>query len=67
MSNHEDVRKVADAKVCSILLEDYEIEEAEENGNWIITYTPKGRIRGGGFKVTISKSKMEVINVVRLQ
>lgn len=67
MSPREEARKTADQKAGAILLEDYTVSVTEEPENWIFVYTPKGRVRGGGFKLTVSKKRSEVSHVLRFQ
>jgi hypothetical protein len=49
------------------LLEEYEVEVADETERWIVTYIPRARVRGGGFQLSISKATGEIAGVVRFQ
>lgn len=64
MVAQEHAKQIADARACSILLQDYAVKTEEKETTWVFTYTPKFRIRGGGFRITVSKSHGAVVDVL---
>jgi hypothetical protein len=67
MGSSQEARQTANAKVSALLLEEYEVQVVDQAEQWVFTYSPKARVRGGGFKVTVSKRRNEVTDVVRFQ
>lgn len=65
--DRKEAEKIANLKACAILLDDYEVEAKEKGDSWVVTYVPKGRVRGGGFELTVSKQTREVTHVLRFQ
>jgi hypothetical protein len=67
MVDRLQAQQIAGEKAGALLLEEYEVELADEANRWVITYVPKARVRGGGFQLFISKDTGEVSQVVRFQ
>lgn len=63
----EEARDIADKKAASILLDDFRVVVTEKPQEWDFTYGPKARVRGGGFRITISKVSKQVTNVEHFQ
>lgn len=63
----EEARDTADKKAASILLQDYQVVVSEKPQEWEFTYGPKARVRGGGFRITISKVSNQVTKIEHFQ
>ena len=50
-----------------VLLETYNVNEIDKDTVWLFQYTPKARVRGGGFEITIAKKTGEVVKVEHYQ
>lgn len=66
MSDKEALKK-SDTRAATLLLETYNVKEIDKDTAWLFQYTPKARVRGGGFEVTISKKTGEVVKVEHYQ
>ena len=67
MVDRQQAQQIAGLKASALLLEEYEVEVADEPERWVITYIPRARVRGGGFQLFASKATGEVSRVVRFQ
>jgi hypothetical protein len=67
MVDRQQAQQIAGSTAGALLLEEYEIEVADEPERWVITYVPRTRVRGGGFQLFVSKDTGEVSRVVRFQ
>ncbi len=45
----------------------YNVNEIDKDTVWLFQYTPKARVRGGGFEITIAKKTGEVVKVEHYQ
>ena len=66
MSDKEALRQ-SDTRAAKLLLETYDVTEIDKDTTWLFQYTPKARLRGSGFEITISKKTGEVVNVEHYQ
>jgi hypothetical protein len=67
MVDLQQAQQIAGLKAGALLLEEYEVEVADEPDRWVVTYVPRARVRGGGFQLFVSKATGEVSQVVRFQ
>jgi hypothetical protein len=67
MVDREQAQEIASLEAGALLLEEYDIQIADETDRWVITYIPRGRVRGGGFQLLVSKANGEVSRVVGFQ
>jgi len=67
MVDKSAAKMTADAKVCETVLNDHTVEISDAGENWLLSYIPKGRSRGGGYEVTVSKQTGGVIRFVHTQ
>jgi hypothetical protein len=67
MVDRQQAQQIAGLRASALLLEEYEVEVADETERWIVTYIPRARVRGGGFQLSISKATGEIAGVVRFQ
>src|SRR5438128_868196 len=51
MVDRQQAQQIAGLKASALLLEEYEVEVADEPERWVITYVPRARGRGGGFQL----------------
>jgi hypothetical protein len=65
----EKARDVAWKSVKDKLSDSYAYNTSvqEEESQWVFTFLPQGRVRGGGATVKIDKLQMTVIDVTFLQ
>ena len=47
--------------------QNYSVDVTDNRDAWTFEFLPKGRTRGGGARVLVSKSRMEVVQIVYLQ
>lgn len=62
-----EARAAAVRQAERLLLDELAVEVVETDAGWVYTFTPKGRVRGGGFRLTVSKATGQVTGVVRFQ
>jgi hypothetical protein len=67
MVDRQQAQQIAGSTAGALLLEEYEVEVADQPEQWVITYIPRARVRGGGFQLFVSKSTGDVSQVVRFQ
>ena len=66
MSDKEALKK-SDTRAAVLLLETYNVTELDKGMTWLFQYTPKAKVRGGGFEIAISKQTGEVVNIEHYQ
>ena len=54
-------------EAAMLFLETYNVKEIDKDTVWLFQYTPKARVRGGGFEITIAKKTGEVVKVEHYQ
>lgn len=67
MVDRRQAQQIAGREAGALLLEEYDVEVADESERWVITYVPRARVRGGGFQLFVSKATGKVSQVVRFQ
>jgi hypothetical protein len=67
MVDRQQAQQIAGSRAGALLLEDYDVQVADETERWVVTYVPRARVRGGGFQLFVSKATGEVDRVVRFQ
>ena len=53
MSDKEALKK-SDTRAAVLLLETYNVTELDKGMTWLFQYTPKAKVRGGGFEIATS-------------
>lgn len=67
MVTQDEAQKIVDWKAASIVLEDYQLKVEEDTDCWKFIYTPKRRVRGGGFELRVSKHTGQITGITRFQ
>jgi hypothetical protein len=67
MVDREPAQQIAGLKAADLLLEEYEVQVADAADQWVFTYVPRARTRGGGFQLFVSKATGDVNQMVRFQ
>ena len=68
MVDRGQAQEIASITAGSLLLEEYEVQVADEPDRWIIAFVPRARVRGGGFQMsTKGTSGKNLATLVRNQ
>jgi hypothetical protein len=60
-------RRTAERQAEKLLLDEMQLQATETEQTWVYAFVPKGRVRGGGFQLTVSKETGQVIDVLHFQ
>jgi hypothetical protein len=67
MVDRQQAQEIASLRASALLLEEYDVQVADEADRWVVSYVPRARVRGGGFQLFVSKATGDVSQIVRFQ
>lgn len=67
MVDRQQAQEIASLKASALLLDEYDVQVADETDRWVVSYVPRARVRGGGFQMVVSKATGDVSQIIRFQ